>query len=303
MKKVLLIRALLITGLLAISVPGQDANPPDPPDNPNENASASSTSNKKPDPPAAKPKEPKKILERTDESYSSSKGITEINFNHTEERLTNNYGDWRESAINVIHKFNPRKVFYGNYRETVRFNKRDRQGMIGFYQPLDERWTLLFEANASPTHKILPKWSALAQVERSFNKSLIIKGGVRHTKFNTTNANIFNAEAEKYFGNNRAVYTFSLNALEKVPVSASHRFQYTRYYGENVNSINFSGSFGREIESLGALGTLQSDVQNFTVTGRHWIKDQFGVSYGLTLHRQGNLYSRRGLNAGIRYRF
>ncbi len=30
--------------------------------------------------------------------------------------------------------------------------------MIGYYQPLDKDWTLLLEANASPTHKILPKF-------------------------------------------------------------------------------------------------------------------------------------------------
>ncbi len=303
MKQVFLIWKLLIVSLFVIPVLGQDADPPDSSNDSDKKPTISSSLNTKTKPTPTNLEKNLETSEKTEEKSLFSKGNTEISFNHMEQRLTNNYGTWRQSTIDVIHKFSRRKILYGNYKETERFNKRDRQGMIGFYQPLSKKWTLLLEANASPTHRVLPKWSVLAQAERSFNKSLILKGGIRHTKFNTTSANIFKGEVEKYFGSNRVVYGFSLNALEKVPASSSHRFQYTRYYGENVNSVNFSVSFGREIESLGELGILQSNVQNFTASGKHWVKRNIGVTYGLTLHKQGNLYSRRGLNVGIRYRF
>ena len=220
-----------------------------------------------------------------------------------EESLSNGYGSWRSASINFVHKFSRRKALYGRYSETERFRRRDREVQIGIYQPLSDKWTLLLEGNASPTHKVLPKWSAMAQIERTIDKTWIVKGGYRRTNLNTAKANIAKTEVEKYWGNNRAAYALSVNNLENVGTSPSHRIQYSRYYGERVNSFNVSTAFGRELESLGELGTLQSNIKNLSVSGRHWFKRSLGFSYGFTLHKQGDLYNRQGFNIGLRYKF
>ena len=233
----------------------------------------------------------------------NAESSTEVEFVYSEERLTNGYGDWRSAGLDVVHKFDRRKVLYASYRELERFRKRDRKAMIGFYQPLNEKWTLLLEAHASPTHKVVPKWSTLAQIERSFKKGLILKSGFRRTSYNTTSANIVNAEVEKYFGNNRAAYSFHINNLKGAGTSPSHRIQYTRYYGSRINLIGASYSFGKELESLGDLGTLQSRIKNLSVSGRHWVKRKWAINYGVTVHQQGDLYIRSGLRFGVRYKF
>ena len=89
--------------------------------------------------------------------------------------------------------------------------------MIGFYQPLSRRWAMLVEANASPTHRILAKWSALAQLERNFGKGWVGSAGYRRTVFNTAQVNTGTFSAERYFSSYRVAYTL----CERTPRSGN----------------------------------------------------------------------------------
>lgn len=232
-----------------------------------------------------------------------SSGKTEVELSYAQESLSNGFANWKSASLSFQHRFSLRKVVYGRYIETERFGKRDRELLLGVYQPLNKDWTLFFEGNVSPTHNVLAKWSAMGQIERTVAKTWIVKAGYRRSVLSTAKANIFRFEGEKYWGNNRAAYTLSINNLENVGTSPSHRIQYSRYYGEQTNSINLSAAFGKELESLGELGVLQSNVKNFTVHGRHWVKRSWALSYGYSVHQQGNVYRRSGGNVGIRFKF
>lgn len=229
----------------------------------------------------------------------------QVQFNYTYESLTKNFGAWRNASLDVSHRFDSRQMLYGAVRETERVGQRDREAMIGFYQPLGKRWAVLAETNASPTHNVLPKWSALIQVERSFAAGWNVQTGYRRTNFNTARVNLGTIGAEKYWGNYRAAYTLYVNNLEKAGTSAAHRLQFNRYYGEQTSTIGISLAAGRELESLGAArgGVLRTDVQSVAISGYHWFGRNWGTNYVLTLHRQGSLYWRRGLTLGLRYQF
>lgn len=235
---------------------------------------------------------------------SADEKPTEIQFNYTFESLTNGFGNWQTASIDFSHKFAKRQTLYGSYRETERINQRDREFVLGYYHPLNRKWLLLIEAGASPTHKVLPKWSALAQIERNFKNGWNLQGGYRRTQYNNAKVNLGIVGVEKYWGNYRAAYTLYINNLENESTSASHRVQFNRYYGEPLSSIGVSVGFGRELESLGiGRDVLRTDVQSFSFSGRHFFNQNWGLNYDLTLHRQGNLYTRRGGTIGIRYRF
>jgi YaiO family outer membrane protein len=63
-------------------------------------------------------------------------------------------------------------------------------------------------------------------------------------------------------------------------------------------------SFGREHENLGpTLGILRSKTWSVSFSAKHWMTNKFGLSVDGTIHRQGDIYYRRGLTFGIRYRF
>lgn len=228
---------------------------------------------------------------------------TEVSVDYAIESLTNGRGNWHEGSLNVIHKFSPRKVLYGTYRETSRFRARDREARVGLYQPLNRKWTIVAEASASPTHKVLPKWSAMAQIERAFPKGWIAQAGFRRTELDEAKVNISKLGLEKYWGLNRAAYTFSINNLQETGTTTSQRIQYNRYYSGESSSVGVSFAFGREIEKVGPDAVLQSRIFNVSVSGKHRLRDRWGLNYGYTFHRQGALYDRKGLRIGIHYKF
>lgn len=229
---------------------------------------------------------------------------SEAQFNHSVESLSNGFGVWREDVLNFSRKLNSRQTFYAAYRRTQRFGQTDNEGTIGIYQPLSRKWNLILEGSASPTSRILPKWSAFGQIERNFSKGWNASVGYRRTAYRAAKVNLINAGAERYWRNWRAAYTLYVSSLENGGSRASHRVQLDRYYGERANSVGVGIAAGSELESLGRSGgVLATAVRGLMVSGRHWFKPEWGVNYGLTLHRQGDLYVRRGVYVGLRYRF
>jgi YaiO family outer membrane protein len=246
--------------------------------------------------PAASPVAPK-----PDETDAARRG--EAQFNYSFESLSNGYGEWRTASLDISRKFSGGRTIYGSFLTTERFRRRDRQLTAGIYQPLGNKWAAQFEASVSPTHRTLAKWTAHAQIERRLEKGWNLSAGYRRTNYTAAKVNLVNAGAEKYFGNYRAAYTLYVSNLEKNGTSASHRFQVNRYYGEQASSVGIAAGFGRELESLGNRGVLQTDVQSVSINGRHWLNRRWGFNYDASWTRQGKFYVRRGLNFGIRYKF
>ena len=225
----------------------------------------------------------------------------EVEIGFSAERLSNDFASWREGYLSVSKKFKSRQAIYGVYRETNRFRQNDREMTAGFYQPVGKRWTIFAEGSASTTHRVLPKFSTLLQVEHSLKKGWGAQAGWRHTEFNTARTNTGVFTVERYFSNYRAAYTLYVTNLAGAGNSAAHRVQLTRYYNEK-SSLNLSFAAGREVENLGAR-VLQTDVQTFGIGGRHWINQHWGLNYNYNFTRQGSIYTRQGFNFGIRYRF
>jgi YaiO family outer membrane protein len=228
---------------------------------------------------------------------------SELQFSTAYESLSNGYENWRTATLDFSHRFRSGHLFYGSLLATERFRQRDRQATIGFYQPVKKNWTLQFEASVSPNYRTLPKWSAFIGVERKLRKGWNISGGYRRTHYRSAKVNLVNSGVEKYFGNYRAAYTLYVSNLQSTGTSASHRFQFNRYYGEFVSSVGVTAAIGRELESLGSSGVLQTGVRSIGISGRHWFNRRWGMNYDAAFTKQGNFYNRRGASIGISFRF
>ena len=242
------------------------------------------------------------ISKGTSETARPTSERFEVETGYSYDYLTNGFAPWHSAHLFVGKRFASRQSIYGIYRETLRVRQRDREAMVGFYQPLDRRWAVLFEANASPTHRILAKWSALAQVERQLGKGWVGSAGYRRTVFNTAQVNTAVISVDRYFSHYRASYTLNVSGLVGAGTSANHRGQFSRYYGEQSSSLGVSFAAGPELENLG-IRILRTSVQSFAVQGRHWINSRWGINYDATMHRQGAIYTRKGISVGLRHRF
>lgn len=228
----------------------------------------------------------------------------EVQFNFNTESLTKDLGTWRTASFYLQRKFDNKQIIWGNYRVSDRNTNRDQEFVVGTYKPLKKKWAFTAEAMFSPTKKFAGKFSVLGEIEKGFKNGWVGHLGTRYTSYTSVKATTVYGLIEKYWGNNRAVYTLYVTNLSNAGTAPNHRIQYNRYYGEKTNSFGVAVSFGREHENLGpTLGVLRSKTWSISFSELHWITKNFGINANALIHRQGNLYYRRGVNFGLRYRF
>lgn len=219
------------------------------------------------------------------------------------ESLDNGYQDWQNYSLEASQRLGQRKAAYGVLEQTRRFGRTDTQFTGGLYTPLGERWTGLFEAGFSPTHRILPEWSGLGQVQYTLQDGWNVQAGYRHTEYTNARTDRGILTLERYQGPYRWAYTLTLAETEGAGDSIGHRLHLAYYYGER-NSITVGFSAGNEVENVGPpVGVITTFVSGAALWGRHWVKPDWAISYGLGWHRQGDLYTRMRMNLGLRRQF
>ena len=227
----------------------------------------------------------------------------EIEAGFTSEQLTNNYDDWSSTYLNIAKKLGKNKTVYGNVRETNRFNIKDNEAMLGYYHPIDNKWTVHVEGLTSSTHKVLPRWALFGGLIRGFTGGWVMNLGFRRTEYNNSQINLGVATLERYFGNYQAAYSFYQSSLVGNGSAQAHGVKLNYFYTD-TSRVGISFSSGRELEYLGPnLGVLRSDVKSMLLSGRHSLNRTFGVSYSYGYHEQGKSYIKRGIQVGIRFQF
>lgn len=224
----------------------------------------------------------------------------EMGFSH--DNLDKGYANWRSSYIEAEKKRGERQVVYGALRETERFSLTDTEWLGGFSHPLGPRWTAIVEANASPTHHVLPKWSALGQIQYALEDGWSAHIGVRHTEYNNALTNLGIFTLERYWENYRFAYSHYESFLLGQGSAASNRLQISRYYNEH-SWIGLSISEGNELENIGTAGVLAIPAHSLVLGGRHWLSPNWGLTYEAGFYRQGDYYTRNGVRLGLRRQF
>lgn len=228
----------------------------------------------------------------------------EVQLQYSQESLTRGLGTWRTASLYFERRFNDRQIVWTTFRASERNSIRDQEVAAGIYRPFGKKWAVTAEGVFSPTHRFAGKFSVMAEAERVLKHGFVAHVGTKYTAYNTVKAASVYGIAEKYWGNNRAAYTLYLTDLSNAGIAPTHRIQYNRYLNDARNSIGATVTWGREHENLGPqLGVLRSNTWSVGVSARYWVNRNIGFNADGVLHRQGDLYYRRGMNFGIRFRF
>lgn len=228
----------------------------------------------------------------------------EVQFQLAQESLSGGRGTWRIASMYVERRLRRRAIIWGTYRVSSRNSTRDQEFIGGGYRPFGKRSAVTGEVMFSNTGNYVGRFSVMGEAERKLGSSYVGHFGTRYTSYATVKALTSYGLIEKYWGNNRAAYTVYVTRLTNAGTAPTHRFQYTRYFGEDLNSVGATYVFGREHENLGPnVGILRSKTWSIAGSARHWLSKKVGVSFDALIHRQGDLYYRRGANVGFRYRF
>ena len=218
------------------------------------------------------------------------------------EHLSNNLPAWRSNTVDFSSSGEYKRSYYGQLRSTERFSQKDSDVTVGAYLPFGQQWTAQLEAGASDTHRVLPRYSLLGQLDRRLDGGWGLQAGLRRSEYERSGTNLTIFGLDRYFRNYRAAYTLYSGRPDGGASGASHRLQWSWYYGEH-NSLSLSAAHGREVESVFPAGLLTSTVSNRTLFGRHWFSPTWAVSYEASVQEQGDLYTRRGIRVGLRHAF
>ncbi|MYN05144.1 YaiO family outer membrane beta-barrel protein [Pseudoduganella sp. DS3] len=221
---------------------------------------------------------------------------TTVGISHGIDKLTGPRADWHETALTLRHQLAPRSGFGLGATRIERFGIHETQFSANADLPLSERLTASIDGTASGDHQILARHALGATLQYEFAKGWLVHGGGRSSSYNDAHVNQSLLMLERYVGN----YSFAgawraARALGATAHSGELRANY--YYGER-SAVGLSLAAGKEAANIGGVTRLGS-VRSAALTGRHWLDQRWAVTYALGHTRQGDFYTRNGINLGL----
>ncbi len=212
--------------------------------------------------------------------------------------LNNGMGYWRSEYLSVEHRFGLQRLVYANFLQTERFRLNDQQFLLGGYYPLSSKLTLNMEGNVSPAPKVLATNSIMGSLQGALGQGWFLTGGYRHSEYGSGPLQQGFATLDSYFADFHAAYTVKVtNSYDKNQFG--HRFDFAYFYLDS-SFINLTYSMGAE--TTGFQGTV-SETQFLGLHGRHWLNQDWAVTWDLGHTKQGSSYNREDIAIGIRRAF
>lgn len=217
------------------------------------------------------------------------------------QHLNNNFDNWNNQYLILSQPFGKRAGVYGQLERTSRFDQSDLAMMGGAYFPIPRtKWNLGVEGGGSPTGRIVPRWHVSGEVQRLLPFGFVAKARYTHTEYRDAITEMGIYTLENYWKNFRTAYSLYQSYLHQAGNAFSHVGELQYYYGER-SYVGLTGSLGRELTNTGGfLGVVATDVHALNLSGLQMLHPRFGATYLLFVQRQGDLYTRKGFQVGIR---
>jgi YaiO family outer membrane protein len=235
------------------------------------------------------------------EAFQPARPPLQVGIGYVQENLSNGAPTWREWYVDATLRLQPRKVVFGVVRLTERFGLSDQEFSLGVSAPAGERWTAMVEASYSPSHLVLPQWSAAAFLHRSFGP-WGAQAGVRHRAYTAASVEVASLMIERYWSSYRAAYTLSVSQLNGANTTVAHAVQFNYYYGDR-SSAALTVAAGREAEATGGGAVSVFNVRSIDASIVHWVRPTTAVTVGVGAHEVEGLYTRTRMQAGVRWQF
>lgn len=239
-----------------------------------------------------------------DDGVEASPAYFEVQVGGSYEELSEGLGHWRSLFVQAARRFADRNLLYGSFTETGRFSQEDQRFLLGLMHALGTRWSATVEGEVSPSHRVAPRWSALAQIRHGFDNGWGVEVGFRHREYTNGSPNVGILTVERYWKAYRLAYTLQVGQLHEADLATIHGIQAGYYYGDDViSSVAIGFAAGREQESLTPTGILEADVTYVYAAWRHWIDDNWAIAPAVSLYDRANAYTARGASLTLIRRF
>ncbi|SDL69669.1 outer membrane protein, YaiO family [Franzmannia pantelleriensis] len=216
--------------------------------------------------------------------------------------LDSGFDDWQTQRLDLQSTRPGDTTWYGAALRERRFGTWDEGLELGAAVPLDDNWVLQPEVGRTFGADFLPEWYADLRLQRRLPQGFVGSASLRRTRYDASRVDRLALGAERYWGNWRAAYTLNVSDVQGAGNPVGHAVALDRYYQER-SVIGVRASVGREEEGLPGGRVVTSDVTALAVRGRHWLDDDWAVSWELGSLSQGDLYDRHGIQLGVRHAF
>jgi YaiO family outer membrane protein len=241
-------------------------------------------------------------LSASSQTSLSDTRFSEVGLRLNREKLTGGRSPWHEDTVEWLHQFERRKVVIGRMVHNRRFGLADTTAGLSGYFPLGTATTGFIDYAASSTHRVLPRDSVHVQLSRALANGWGLAGGLKHVRYDNARVDIADLTVERYFSSYRAAFTLLPSRSNVAGSATSYRLQLGYYYGER-NNVQFVVGDGTEVDRPSAIGqVLATSVRSLGLYGRHWLSPAWAFEYGAGHTVQGG-FTRRSMDAGVRYRF
>lgn len=230
--------------------------------------------------------------------------LTTVELGGSSQQLTNGRGTWQNRYVATAFTSSTHHMSYFSYNYDQRFQSSDSTYTAGVYLPASAATTLNLEVGFSPTHQNLPQLHVLVSLEHRLRHGWGYILGVQQRSYTGADVQTDFVTIDRYWKSFRAAYSISASRLSTMPgVSAEQSALLTHYYGaDQESSVTIAANAGREVDDL-ENGVHVSAVAGETLTGMHWSGPRYGFTWTLSTLRQGTLYTRSGVQLGVRTRF
>ena len=225
----------------------------------------------------------------------------ELEVSARQDWLDNGFDNWRSQRLDYASTQPEGLGWYGALVREQRFGEWDQGAEAGAVIALDENWTLQPEVGYQPSPFFLPKWHADVRLQRRLPEGFLGAASVRRTRYDTTRVDRLALTAERYWDAWRAGYTLNITDVANAGTPIGHDLALDYYYA-GLSYVGVRLTAGEE-EAVEGQQLITSDVRAISLQGRHWLDSRWALSWELGQHRQGDYYTRRWLQLGLRHAF
>ncbi|MCI0917591.1 YaiO family outer membrane beta-barrel protein [Pseudomonas stutzeri] len=225
----------------------------------------------------------------------------ELELSARQDWLDNGFDNWRSQRLDYASTQPEGLGWYGALLNEQRFGERDQGVEAGAVVALDDNWTLQPEVGYQPSPYFLPEWHADVRLQRRLPAGFLGAVSVRRTEYETTRVDRLALSGERYWNSWRAGYTLNVTDVANAGTPIGHDLALDYYYA----GLSYAGlrlTIGEE-EAVEEQQLITSDVRAISLQGRHWLDSRWALSWEVGQHRQGDYYTRRWLQLGLRHAF
>ncbi|BAP77628.1 hypothetical protein MT1_0452 [Pseudomonas sp. MT-1] len=225
----------------------------------------------------------------------------ELELSARQDWLDSGFDNWRSQRLDYASTQPEGLGWYGALLREQRFGEWDQGAEAGAVIALDENWTLQPEVGYQPSPYFLPEWHADLRLQRRLPAGFLGAASIRRTEYETTRVERLALSAERYWDSWRAGYTLNITDVANAGTPVGHDLALDYYYA----GLSYAGlrlTVGEE-EAVEEQQLITSDVRALSLQGRHWLDSRWALTWEVGHHRQGDYYTRRWLQLGLRHAF